>query len=93
VEFVQVCRQILKYHLKYLKPVLFLALLIPRYAAKFILPKKCAANSKRLRNTDVDEQSRFLDVGEMSTWSQSYQTFFFGKQRFFPVFVVKLECL
>ncbi len=30
--------------------------------------KKCAANSKRLRNTDVDEQRRFLDVGEMSTW-------------------------
>jgi hypothetical protein len=25
--------------------------------------------------------------------SQSYQTFFFIKQRFFPFFVVKLECL
>ena len=25
--------------------------------------------------------------------SQSYQTFFFVKQRFFPFFIVKLECL
>ncbi len=55
VEFVQVCRQILKYHINYLKPVLFLPLLIPRCAAKFIVPKKCAANSKRLRNTAIDK--------------------------------------
>jgi hypothetical protein len=30
---------------------------------------------------------------ERHTKSQSYQTFFFVKRRFFPLFVVKLECL
>jgi hypothetical protein len=54
VEFVQVCRQILKYHIKYIDTVLILPLLIPGCTVKIFLSNKCTANSKRLRNTALD---------------------------------------
>ncbi len=33
-----------------------------------------------------------FDISSFKSLSQSYQTFFFVKRRFFPFFVVKLEC-
>ncbi len=50
----------------HLKIVLFLAFLNPRCAAKFILPYKCAANAKRLRNTALDRQIKIKSIRKRS---------------------------
>jgi hypothetical protein len=43
--------------------------LTPRCAAKLILPDKCATNSKRLRNTGVENMEHFLCI-KISTFAK-----------------------